>query len=71
MEKLMSEAQNLINMADGTLLSQHDNEENEYDRLAELLGKLNAILLKVHTIFNKAYFRHTASPQQLYISSVL
>lgn len=71
MEKLMSEAQNLINMADGTLLSQHDNEENEYDRLTELLGKLNAILLKVHTIFNKAYFRHTASPQQLYISSVL
>lgn len=71
MEKLMSEAQNLINMADGTSLSQYDNEENEYDRLAELLGKLNAILLKVHTIFNKTYFRHTASPQQLYISNVL
>lgn len=71
MEKLISEAQHLINMADGASLSQHNNGEHTYNRLEELLEQLNAILLKIHTIFSKTYFRHTASPQQLYISSVL
>lgn len=72
MEKLISEAQHVINMADGTSLSLCETgEEKNYAQLAELLENLETILLKTHLLFSKTYFRHTASPQQLYISSIL
>ncbi len=71
MEKLIAEAQNLIAMTDSATLSRFDSEHRQYSELQALLVKLSDILYKIHHLFSKTYFRHTATPQQLYVTNVL
>lgn len=70
-EQLVCDAQNLLSMTDGASLSKYEGAEDNYSQLGELLEKLADTLHRVHNLFSKTYFRHTATPQQLYIRNVL
>jgi len=68
-EKLILEADSLLNRADGISLSAYDTHTGAYTALRSLLDDLNRILLEINTLISKTYFKHTVSQQQLYVTN--
>lgn len=69
--RLIQEASQLLNWADSSSLSKFDNYKYEYVALKKLLTQLNHLMLEIHMIISKTYFKHTQSQQQLFVSNVV
>ncbi len=70
-ERLIQEASTLIQWSDSNSLAKFDAYKYEHLNLKNLLNQLNQILLEIHLIISKKYFKHTLSQQQLFVSNMV
>jgi uncharacterized circularly permuted ATP-grasp superfamily protein/uncharacterized alpha-E superfamily protein len=69
--RLIQEASQLLTWSDSITLSRFDNYKYEYQALRKLLTQLNHMMLEIHLIISKTYFKHTQSQQQLFVSNMI
>lgn len=70
-EQMILEARNLLHLANSRALAESDRETGAFAGLNERLEKLYSILLQLHSVISKTYFKHTLSQHQLYVTNYL